>query len=205
MSIKWHLKLLTLASLTAWHKNPRQLSQAQYDQLQTSMDTFGLIEKPIVNADAENTVIGGHQRLRVLHDQGVDAVECWVPERALSVREAEECNIRLNKNTGAWDWDILANEFEIEDLLNWGFSEIELQLDALATDTDVAGNDDGQNGDNGYYGLLVECESESARTRLLVRLSEEGYACRAVEATAASSSGSNSSTGLDIVEIQWQS
>ena len=196
--VEWHLETLTVASLTAWHKNPRQLTQAQYEQLRTSLDKFGLIEKPVVNADSENTVIGGHQRLRILHDQGVDAVECWVPERELSVREIEECNIRLNRNLGSWDFDVLANVFEVKDLLDWGFTEIELQLDSLANDVADSQNGDAASSDNGHYDLIVECDSESARTGLLTRLSEEGYVCRAIE-----TAGSSSSTGLDVVEVQW--
>ena len=46
----------------------------------------------------------------------------------LTDKEVEELNIRLNKNTGNWDFDALANRFEVPDLLEWGFDERELQL-----------------------------------------------------------------------------
>jgi len=46
-----------------------------------------------------------------------------VPETKLSDRDVEELNIRLNRNTGEWDWDILANEWEVEDLQEWGFDD----------------------------------------------------------------------------------
>ena len=46
-----------------------------------------------------------------------------MPETKLSDRDVEELNIRLNRNTGEWDWDILANEWEVEDLQEWGFDD----------------------------------------------------------------------------------
>jgi len=55
-----------------------------------------------------------------------------VPERELTEREAEELAIRLNKNTGDWDFDALANNFELDDLLNWGFDKKELDIDLWA-------------------------------------------------------------------------
>lgn len=124
--ITWTLKLLEIDTLTDYAKNPRSLTDAQFKQLKTSLDKFGMIDKPIINLDEAHTVIGGHQRLRVLRHEGVKACECWLPDRMLDEREVEELNIRLNKNTGAWDFEILANEWEYDDLLDWGFDEKEL-------------------------------------------------------------------------------
>ena len=180
--ITWTLQRLALSSLTDWYKNPRQLSRSEYEQLQTSLDKFGLIDKPIVNADGVNTVIGGHQRLRVLRDMGVEEVECWVPSRQLSTREIEECNIRLNKATGSWDWDILANEFEVVDLLDWGFSEFDLQLHEMGAE-EGEGDTGGGNGAGDIpeqqWLVLVECESEVQQGEVMELLSYRGYQCRA--------------------------
>ena len=129
--IQWKLKEFKISELTDYYKNPRQLTEAQYKQLKTSLDKFGLIDKPIVNIDPNHTVIGGHQRLNVLRRENTKTVECWIPDRELDEREIEELNIRLNKNTGEWDFDVLANAFETEDLLEWGFSEMELGISDL--------------------------------------------------------------------------
>jgi len=126
--ITWNLKTFNIYDLTDYSKNPRSLTKQQFEQLKKSLDKFGLIDKPIINADEKNTVIGGHQRLRVLRAEGQKSVECWIPSRKLTDREVEELNIRLNKNTGDWDFDTLANNFEMGDLLDWGFTEIDLGL-----------------------------------------------------------------------------
>mgnify|MGYP000914855066 FL=1 len=126
--ITWNLKTFNIYDLTDYSKNPRSLTKQQFEQLKKSLDKFGLIDKPIINADEKNTVIGGHQRLRVLRAEGQKSVECWIPSRELDEKEVEELNIRLNKNTGDWDFDTLANNFEVGDLVEWGFTEIDLGL-----------------------------------------------------------------------------
>ena len=132
--INWTLRTFRLDELTDYYKNPRSLSDKEFKQLKTSLDKFGMIDKPIVNADSANTIIGGHQRKHVLEASGVKECECWVPDRELTAKEVEELNIRLNKNTGSWDFDTLANEFELDDLLEWGFDKGELDLDLWASD-----------------------------------------------------------------------
>ena len=124
--IKWNLKTYKINDLTDYYKNPRQLTEKQFNQLKKSLDKFGMIDKPIVNADSRNTIIGGHQRLNVLRADKIDSVECWVPDHELDEKEVEELNIRLNKNTGEWDFNVLANEFELPDLVEWGFEPFEL-------------------------------------------------------------------------------
>ena len=132
--INWTLQQFNIDELTDYYKNPRSLSDKEFKQLKTSLDKFGMIDKPIVNADSAHTIIGGHQRKHVLESTGVKEIECWIPDRELSDKEVEELNIRLNKNTGSWDFDVLANEFELDDLLEWGFDKGELDLDLWAED-----------------------------------------------------------------------
>lgn len=130
--INWTLRTFMIDELTDYYKNPRSLSEKEFKQLKTSLDKFGMIDKPIVNADSLHTIIGGHQRKHVLEAGGAKEVECWIPDRLLTDKEVEELNIRLNKNTGSWDFDTLANEFELDDLLEWGFDKGELDLDLWA-------------------------------------------------------------------------
>ncbi len=64
--------------------------------------------------------------IKVLKKQKQKTVECWVPDRILSEEEVEELMVRHNQNTGSFDYDVLANEFNALDLLQWGFSEEQL-------------------------------------------------------------------------------
>lgn len=121
MAIEWSLKKFKIKDLKDYNKNPRKLSKEQFEHIKSSIDKFGLIDKPIVTE--EGLLIGGHQRKKVLEKLGVKEVECYVPSTPLSEKNIEELNIRLNKNTGDWDFDILTTQWEKDDLLKWGFEE----------------------------------------------------------------------------------
>ena len=128
--IKWKLETRSISGLKPHPRNPRQLSKHDHEHLSKSLDKFGLIDKPIINPDG--CIIGGHQRVRVLQDSGITEVECWVPNKALADKEVDELCIRLNKNTGTFDFDILANQWEVDDLQEYGFLDFEIGLDGCA-------------------------------------------------------------------------
>lgn len=116
----WHLEHRDIEALSFHPRNPRYISKEDAKHLKKSISNFGLIDKPIITPNG--LVIGGHQRLRVLHEMGEKEVECWVSDKEKwSDEEVDELNIRLNKNTGNWDSDKLANEWDVNLLCEWGF------------------------------------------------------------------------------------
>jgi DNA modification methylase len=126
--ITWHTEKRKLSDLIEWGRNPRQLSKHDAEHIQRSLEKFGVADPLVVNTD--NLIIGGHQRKRILQmiaeaDPNYE-VDVRIPDRTLTDEEVAELNIRLNKNSGSWDWDVLANEFEAMELLDWGFTEEEL-------------------------------------------------------------------------------
>ena len=108
--------------------NPRQLTKDQHQHLKDSIQRFGLVDPILVNKhkDRKDIIIGGHQRVRVAKDLDIDKVPCI--ELSLTYEKERELNIRLNKNSGSWDYDVLANMFEMEELQDWGFDDNDLQL-----------------------------------------------------------------------------
>jgi hypothetical protein len=129
-TIQWQTVSVRLGDLVEWAKNPRQLSTKDGKQLEKGMAKFGLADPLIVNADGKS-LIGGHQRRRILlakHGPDIQ-VDVRVPSRSLDEKELEELAIRLNRNIGSWDMDLLANGFDIDTLLEWGFDNEELDPD----------------------------------------------------------------------------
>lgn len=89
--------------------NPRRWSKEQIVQLMESLKRFGVVDPIIINMapGREWIVIGGHMRLAALKALGYKTV----PVVHVYIREIErekELNLRLNKNTGEFDWDLLA-------------------------------------------------------------------------------------------------
>ena len=105
--------------------NPRQISTKQYKDLKESITKFGIVDPLIVNKNSY-TIVGGHQRYKICKELGYKEIGCIILD--LDKEQERELNIRLNKNTGEFDMDILANEFDIEELTDWGFKHIDLDI-----------------------------------------------------------------------------
>ena len=119
---------MEINSLIFAEYNPRQLTKDQYQNLKDSIQRFGLVDPIIVNKNKErkNIIVGGHQRVKVAKDMKIEYVA--VLEVDLTYDKERELNIRLNANTGEWDTDVLANMFDMEELQDWGFDDIDLKM-----------------------------------------------------------------------------
>ena len=123
MSLKWHLETRKVEDLREYDKNPRKLTKAGLAELTESVTKFGIAEPLAVTIDGE--IIGGHGRKRVLQDLKVDSVDCYVPNRDLTLDEFRELNVRLNHAiAGGWDWDLL-REMDRDFLKEVGFTAAE--------------------------------------------------------------------------------
>ena len=118
------IELIKTNKLKPAKYNPRQITKKQYNDLKKSIEKFDLVDPIIVNKDY--TVIGGHQRLKICKELKYKDVDCVILD--LTKEEERELNIRLNKSGGDFDMDILANEFDMEELKEWGFKDIEFGL-----------------------------------------------------------------------------
>lgn len=103
--------------------NPRQIKENDFKHLKDGLNEFDFVEPIVVNSnkDRKNTIIGGHQRIKAAEALGLKTVPVFYID--LTEDKERKLNIKLNKNTGDWDWDILENEFEIADLIDFGFEE----------------------------------------------------------------------------------
>jgi len=125
--ITWSNQRRKLSELVPWERNPRQITDKQAKRLEESFEQFGQVE--IIAIGPENQIYNGHQRLKVLSQKyGSNyEVDVRVASRALTEKEREKLTIFLHKGAaGDWDFDVLANEFELPDLVEWGFTEYEL-------------------------------------------------------------------------------
>jgi DNA modification methylase len=106
--------------------NPRELTKDQHNQLKDSLQRFGMVDPVVVNINEErkDIIIGGHQRTKVWEELGNKEIP--TVELDLTLEQEKELNVRLNKNTGQFDMDMLANHFDTDDLIEWGFDEGEL-------------------------------------------------------------------------------
>lgn len=129
IKITWESDTRLIGDLRTNSKNPRQITKKKAQDIVDSLKRFGVCQPFVINTD--NMIIGGHQRFAALKRIGTKVVNVYVPSRELTEKEVDELCIRLNKNTGDWDFDLLANSFEPVDLCEWGFTLKELHLDDM--------------------------------------------------------------------------
>ena len=133
--LNWVNVQVRLGDLVEWENNPRKLTSAQAEALRSSMKKFGYVEPIVVGFD-RTSLIGGHQRKRILVQRLLydfdTMLDARAPTRPLTPKEREEIAIRLNLNQGEWDLDMLANQFDAGELIAWGFEPKQFDMDDSA-------------------------------------------------------------------------
>ncbi len=176
--IIWRTERRRISDLVEWEANPRRLTEKQAADLAASLQKFGYVEEIVVNADGRS-IIGGHMRRRVALAQALldpeAMVDVRIPSRSLSEQEGIELALRLNRNTGEWDYDALANSFDTDILQSWGFEPGELGL----VPSPAPVGDQSAEVKSGFD-VIVGTTSEEAQKTLLEELVERGFTCRAV-------------------------
>ena len=121
------IEKLKIKDLKLLERNPRKITKEAMAKLVASLDSDpGFLDsRPIlVNiVDGVYTVYGGNQRVRAAKKLGWKEIQCAV-EHDLDAKMMKDRVVKDNKTYGEFDWDILANEYDPESLLNSGF-EIE--------------------------------------------------------------------------------
>ncbi len=122
--IEWHTEDIEIRKLNPFPKNPRQIHKDRLRGLKNLIDKYNIIDLPVINTDM--TIIGGHQRIKILKSMKAKTIECRVPNRLLSDEDVEELCIGLNLHQGSFDYDILGDQWDLCDLLKYGFTEEQL-------------------------------------------------------------------------------
>lgn len=136
--LQWTTEKRLVKDLKLWGKNPRKITREQAERLYESLNKFNLVEIPAI--DTDNTIIAGHQRITILLalGRGEESIDVRVPNRKLTDDEFQEYNLRSNKNTGEWDYELLAN-FDEAMLLAVGFKD---EMDLIFQNKDKDDNFD---------------------------------------------------------------
>lgn len=134
------IRTLKATELKAAAYNPRkdlQPEDAEYKKLRRSIEEFGYVE-PIIWNERTGNVVGGHQRLKVLLEQGKEEIECVVTD--LDEKDEKILNVLLNKVKGRWDIGKLADllqeldeagAMEITGFEDWELQSLLMQYDHI--------------------------------------------------------------------------
>jgi ParB-like chromosome segregation protein Spo0J len=176
--VRMEFKKVFISELKPAKYNPRkdlQPNDPEYQRIKRSIEEFGYVEPVIINSD--NTVIGGHQRLKVLKELGnaqIDVVQIDTPKN-----KEKALNVALNKISGEWDMDrltVLLGELKTEGMLEiTGFDEKEFA--ALKADLEKV-DEPKEVPLKSAFEVIIECPNEAEQEKTYNELVEAGYKCR---------------------------
>jgi DNA modification methylase len=139
------MEKVKISAIKANSKNPRVIKDDKFKKLVKSIQDFPemLEKRPLVcftDVDGKFVVLGGNMRLKAAQEVGLKELpivlaDDWTQE------QRDEFLIKDNVGFGEWDWDMLANEYDEQDLKDWGldlpvFDTIE-ELEAEEDDFDT--------------------------------------------------------------------
>lgn len=134
-----------------YFKNPRTLSEKQFKLLKRDLEELGDLSGIVHDLNSDE-IIGGNQRSKVfdLKPEMITTVDRFDPPtrtgtvaagyvdyggerfgyRAVrwTPKQCEKANIVANKSGGTWNMEVLVNEFDVGDLKEWGFEDVELDI-----------------------------------------------------------------------------
>ncbi len=117
--------------------NPRLIKDDKFKKLVSSIKEFPeMLEiRPIV-VDNDNIVLGGNMRLRACKEAGLKEVHIIKADQ-LTEKQQREFIIKDNVGFGEWDWDDLANEWDVDELEDWGLDlPVDLKVEELEAEED---------------------------------------------------------------------
>ncbi|GHT93704.1 methyltransferase [Spirochaetia bacterium] len=107
-------------------QNPRQIKKDQFEKLKKSIrdfpDMLSLRELVAYDNSGDLVVIGGNMRLKALRELGIETAEVKILSRDTPIDRLREFTIKDNIGFGEDNWELLANQWEVEELSDWGVS-----------------------------------------------------------------------------------
>ena len=175
--IKNIVKYRPVSEIKELPNNPRTISKEDFDRLKDSIiDNPEYFEgRPLILSDrtGELVVLAGNQRLRAAKAIGLKEVPCIVLP-GLTEEKEKEIIIRDNVSNGRWDMELLANDFDLQDLADWG---VDVNIDAEFSNIKDRSEELGEEEINQILDSTGEISLDEMNDNIIltVRLPEEKY------------------------------
>jgi ParB-like chromosome segregation protein Spo0J len=139
------MKLVKISEVKPNPKNPRIIKDGKFQKLVKSIQEFPdmLNKRPLIvftDVDGKYVVLGGNMRLKACKEIGLKEIPIIIADE-WTEEQKNEFLIKDNVGFGEWDWDSLANEWDVEKLEDWGLNVPEFSNDidySILDDEDLA-------------------------------------------------------------------
>jgi len=149
------VEYIEINKLTSHSNNPRVIKDELFKKLCKSIqDNKDYFETRPILVNKELIIFAGNMRWRAAKEVGMTEVPVSIMD--ISENRQKELMIRDNRENGEWDFDLLANNFEIDDLLEWGFDEKDLKIDDIDFGN-INGNENRETSDRKQNVICPDC------------------------------------------------
>ena len=152
--------------------NPRLIKDDKFAKLVKSVQEFPeMLEiRPIV-VNSDMVVLGGNMRLKACKEAGIKEVPIIIADN-LTEEQQREFLIKDNVSGGEWDWNLLANEWDSEQLIDWGVDIPDFSIEEELEQKDLSSEIDN------LFRIEIICKDEESQENTYNKLIEQGYECR---------------------------
>ena len=152
--------------------NPRLIKDDKFAKLVKSVQEFPeMLEiRPIV-VNSDMVVLGGNMRLKACKEAGIKEVPIIIADN-LTEEQQREFLIKDNVSGGEWDWNLLANEWDTEQLIDWGVDIPDFSIEEELEQKDLSSEIDN------LFRIEIICKDEESQENTYNKLIEQGYECR---------------------------
>ena len=127
-------KTIKLSDLQPNTNNPRFIRDEKFKKLVKSIQEFPqMLELRPIIVDADYTILGGNMRYMACKDLRIKEVPVIIADE-LTEEQSLEFIIKDNVGFGEWDWDTLANEWDENELVEWGLELPFIEMDEEVPD-----------------------------------------------------------------------
>ena len=167
-----NITIATISSIKPNPNNPRLIKDDKFKKLVKSIQEFPemLNLRPIV-VNADSVVLGGNMRLKACKEAGLKHVPVIYAED-LTEEQQKQFIIKDNVGFGEWDWNDLANNWDAEQLTEWGLDIPDFKHE------DEAEPDDLSDKIKSDFRIEVICSNEKEQEITYNKLIEQGFECR---------------------------
>ena len=167
-----NVKITKISEVKLNPNNPRLIKDDKFTKLVQSIKDFPemLDIRPIV-VNADMVILGGNMRFKACKEAGLKEVPVIIADN-LTEEQQREFLIKDNTSGGEWDFEMLANEWDIDLLDDWGLEVPTFDLNNENEDNDLSDNLETN------YRIEVVLSDEKTQELLYNELIERNYECR---------------------------
>lgn len=171
------IEMIGLDKLQKNPKNPRIIKDEKFKKLVKSIKEFPqmLNYRPILYTD-DMIIACGNMRYEACKEIRLKEVPA-INVTGLTQKQVKELIVKDNIPFGEWNWSELANDWDTDLLIDWGFDETQFGLGLDNDNNKTDGNNDGIDLKETFK-IEIDCKDESTQEKIYNEMQERGFECR---------------------------